>query len=83
MSKRREWRNYSIESYIINENDKNNWLSKICATCGNLYSELDFALEDLYKVAETSGKKLALDENTSKLIKAYLGNTGDSEDLPF
>ncbi len=62
-----------LEAYIVRIGNKRVEASKVCATCDNQSSMLDSALRELYKVAETSGKKITLDCKTSKFISDFLG----------
>ncbi len=61
-----------LESYIVKYVGKRFETSKVCATCNGQPTKLDSALKDLYKVAEESGKKIELDEKTSKFISDFI-----------
>ncbi len=60
-----------LETYIIEFGDNIN-VSKVCAAYRNQAGVLDNALFDLYKVAELSERRLALDDRTNKFIKSFL-----------
>ena len=65
-----------LEVYIL-DGEKANKAKKLCATGNDNVKELDVVVEELYKVAENSGKRLALESDTSKFIEEYLGESDE------
>ena len=65
-------RDTDLESYIIQLTDKSCEAYKICASYDNKSNSIGLALQDLYKIAEASGKKISLDSKTSKLITDFI-----------
>ena len=66
-----QYRGAYLETYIIDEINDNR-VRKLCKTTNDMSSMIDSALEDLYHVAEMSGKKISLDDDTSRFIKEFL-----------
>ncbi len=73
-----------LEAYILDERNGRD-VKKLCATGKDNIAELDTVVEDLYKVAENSGKRLALDYETSIFITNYMREPEELhyDGLPF
>ncbi len=60
------------ECYLLMTANKKFETSNVCATSSDKSGMLDSALKELYKVAEASSKKIALDDKTSKFICSFI-----------
>lgn len=73
-----------LEVYLLDELKERN-VKKLCATGNDNVKDLDSAVEELYKVAENSGKRLSLEYETSKFISDYMAEPDEYhyDGLPF
>ena len=60
-----------VEVYIFDERELPK-VNKLCTTVQDQSSMLNTAIETLYYVAESSGKKLVLDDDMSKFVKDFM-----------